>query len=151
GIPAGVCANCSVPVACGATRGKGRVEVALGFLFSSPNFNPVVMTMTFAALPLSMALTKYLILLFVIIVGVPVMIRWLERRKPLEVFAPDSEDQSCAIMPSRGRDCDEHFLTVFAELGKVYGKNVWMLLKPTVVLMLFASVVSATLLVLVPW
>src|SRR5262249_37119600 len=70
GIPAGVCANCSVPVACGLTRGKGRAEVALGFLFSSPNFNFVVMTMTFAALPLGMALTKYAILLLVIAVVV---------------------------------------------------------------------------------
>jgi hypothetical protein len=38
GVPMGVCANCAVPTACGVTRGHGRVEVALGFLFSSPNF-----------------------------------------------------------------------------------------------------------------
>ena len=30
GVPGGVCANCAVPVACGVTRGHGRVEVALG-------------------------------------------------------------------------------------------------------------------------
>jgi uncharacterized membrane protein YraQ (UPF0718 family) len=36
GAPMGVCANCAVPTACGVTRGHGRVEVALGFLFSSP-------------------------------------------------------------------------------------------------------------------
>src|SRR5262249_43902435 len=69
GIPTGVCANCSVPIACGITRGKGRAEVALGFLFSSPNFNLVIMAMTFTALPLGMALTKYAILLFVIVIG----------------------------------------------------------------------------------
>src|SRR5215472_7256672 len=63
GIPAGVCANCAVPTACGVTRGHGRVEVALGFLFSSPNFNPVVVVLTFLALPLAMGLTKYAILL----------------------------------------------------------------------------------------
>ena len=34
GVPMGVCANCAVPTACGVTRGHGRVEVALGFLFS---------------------------------------------------------------------------------------------------------------------
>src|SRR6266446_554202 len=62
GVPAGVCANCSVPVACGVTRGNGRVEVALGFLFSSPNLNPLVVAMTFTALPLAMALTKYAVL-----------------------------------------------------------------------------------------
>lgn len=151
GIPAGVCANCSVPVACGITRGKGRAEVALGFLFSSPNFNFVVMTMTFAALPLAMAITKYAILLFVIVIGVPAIIRWLEPKKPFEVPTSDSESEYCAITPSRRELCDEHFLTVLRELGKTYGKHVWMLVKPTVTLMLLASVLSAALLVLVPW
>src|SRR5207237_6972259 len=65
GIPMGVCANCAVPAACGVPRGHGRVEVALGFLFSSLNFNPVVMMMTFMALPLAMSLTKYAVLLAV--------------------------------------------------------------------------------------
>jgi uncharacterized membrane protein YraQ (UPF0718 family) len=151
GIPAGICANCSVPVACGMTRGKGRVEVALGFLFSSPNFNLVVVAMTFAALPLGMALAKYAILLFLIIVGVPLIIRWLERKNSFEVFASGGEGESCSIAPSRRTAGDEHFLTVLRELGKVYGKNVWMLVKPTVALMLLASSVSAVLLVLVPW
>src|SRR6516225_3371145 len=96
GVPGGVCANCAVPVACGVTRGNGRIEVALGFLFSSPNFNPVVVTMTFMAFPLVMGLTKYAILLFVILVGVPSLIRWLERDRPLEVFAVGNEGESCS-------------------------------------------------------
>lgn len=150
GLPAGVCANCSVPVACGITRGNGRAEVALGFLFSSPNFNLVVMVMTFAALPLGMALAKYAILLFLIVVGVPLIIRWLERKKPLEVFAPGGEGEYCAL-PLSQKTGDEHFLPVLRELGKVYGKHVWMLVKLTVVLMLVGSVLSAVLMVLVPW
>ena len=151
GVPAGVCANCSVPVACGMTRGKGKAEVALGFLFSSPNFNFVIMTMTFAAMPLAMALTKYAILLFVIVIGVPALVGWLERKKSLAGFTSGSEGESCAIIPPRKEPCDERFLTVLGELGKVYGKNVWTLVKLTVVLMLLASVLSAALLVLVPW
>src|SRR5438128_6561227 len=39
GVPGGVCANCAVPVTCGVTRGTRRVEVALGFLFSSHSFH----------------------------------------------------------------------------------------------------------------
>lgn len=151
GLPAGVCANCSVPVACGITRGNGRAEVALGFLFSSPNFNFVVVMMTFTALPLRMALAKYAILLFVIVIGVPVLIRRLERKKSFEVFSSGGEGESCAIAPSQKEAGDERFLSVLGELGKVYGKNVWMLIKPTVVLMLIASTLSATLLVLLPW
>src|SRR6266436_8907055 len=97
GVPAGICANCSVPVACGVTRGRGRVEVALGFLFSSPNFNPVVVMMTFTALPLAMTLTKYATLLFVILVGVPSLIQWLERKRPLDVFTAGDEGEACSI------------------------------------------------------
>ncbi len=151
GVPGGVCANCAVPVACGVTRGHGRVEVALGFLFSSPNFNPVVVMMTFMALPLAMTLTKYAILLFVILVVVPSLIRWLERNKPLPVFTVGDEDTSCAIKLPPPEDCQERFTTVFGELARDFGKHVWMLHKPTMTLMLLASVISATLLVLIPW
>ena len=150
GVPMGVCANCAVPTACGVTRGHGRVEVALGFLFSSPNFNPVVVVMTFTALPLAMTLTKYAILLFVILVVVPSLIRWLERDKPLQIFTVGDEGAACGItLPAD--DCQEKFGAVFKELSVEYGKHVWMLLKPTLTLMLLASVVSATLLTLVPW
>jgi len=151
GVPAGICANCSVPVACGVTRGRGRVEVALGFLFSSPNFNPVVVMMTFTALPLAMTLTKYAILLFVILVGVPSLIQWLERKRPLDVFTAGDEGDACSITLPPPEDCEERFLTVLGELAKVYGRQVWMLLKPTITLMLLAGVVSATMLVLIPW
>jgi uncharacterized membrane protein YraQ (UPF0718 family) len=151
GVPMGVCANCAVPTACGVTRGKGRVEVALGFLFSSPNFNPVVVVMTFMALPLAMSLTKYAVLLFVILVVVPTLIRWLERKKPLEAFIPEGEGAACSLQLPRPDDCRERFTTVFRQLAADYGRHVWMLLKPTITIMLLASVVSALLLTLVPW
>ena len=133
------------------TRGHGRVEVALGFLFSSPNFNPVVvMMMTFMALPLAMSLTKYAVLLLVILVVVPALIRWLERDKPLQgVHRRRRGDILCdpappsTIAPSRSGPC-------FEELAADYGKHVWMLLKPTITLMLLASVVSAAVLTLIP-
>jgi uncharacterized membrane protein YraQ (UPF0718 family) len=150
GVPMGVCANCAVPVACGVTRGHGRVEVALGFLFSSPNFNPVVVMMTFMALPWTMSVTKYAILLLVILVVVPSLIRWLEREKPLSIKTAGDEGAACAVrLPSP--DCDERFTTVFNELAVDYGKHVWMLLKPTITIMLLASVVSSVLLTLIPW
>lgn len=144
GVPAGVCANCSVPIACGVTRGSGRIEVALGFLFSSPNFNPVVVMMTFAALPLAMAVTKYAIVLVV-----PGVIALLERRQPLAIKAND--DGAVCNLPLRDTECREPFLTVLGELARKFARNVWMLVKPTLTLMLIASVVASALLVLVPW
>jgi uncharacterized membrane protein YraQ (UPF0718 family) len=151
GMPMGVCVNCAVPAACGVTRGHGRVEVALGFLFSSPNFNPVVVMITFMALPLAMSVTKYAILLLVILVVVPLLIRWLERKHPLQVFAVDDEESSCPIQVPIQDDGQESLTAVVKELAVNYGKHAWMLLKPTIAIMLLASVVSAVLLTLVPW
>jgi uncharacterized membrane protein YraQ (UPF0718 family) len=151
GAPAGVCANCSVPMACGVTRGNGRVEVALGFLFSSPNFNPVVVAMTFIALPLAMSVTKYIILSVVILGVVPALISWLERSKPLKPFTlGDLQGESCAVQ-LKAADCTEPFWAVLGEMARDYSKHVWMLVKPTITLMLLASVVSSALLTLIPW
>ena len=150
GVPMGVCANCAVPTACGVTRGHGRVEVALGFLFSSPNFNPVVVMMTFTALPLAMGLTKYATLLLVILVIVPGVISLLERSKPFKPFTVGDEGGSCAItLP--GVECTEPFWSVFQELAKDFAKHVWMLVKPTITIMLLASLVAATMLTMLPW
>src|SRR5438105_1024959 len=150
GVPGGVCANCAVPLACGVTRGNGRIEVALGFLFSSPNFNPVVVMMTFMALPLAMTAAKYAVLLLLILVVVPTFIRWLERDRPLPVLSGIDDAATCAVqfLP---QDCEESFASAFSALARDFGKHVWMLFKPTIMLMLVASVVSAMLLVLVPW
>ena len=150
GVPMGVCANCAVPTACGVTRGHGRVEVALGFLFSSPNFNPVVVMMTFTALPLAMSLTKYAVLLLVILVVVPGVIFLLERAKPFKPFTVGDEGAACAITLPRA-ECTESFWSVFKELAVEFGRHVWMLFRPTITIMLLASLVSAIMLTLIPW
>ncbi len=150
GVPMGVCANCAVPTACGVTRGQGRVEVALGFLFSSPNFNVVVVMMTFAVFPLAMSVTKYAILLLVILVVVPGVISLLERSRPIKPFTVSDAGASCAITRP-GAECTESFWSVFKDLAKDFRKHAWMLLKPTITLMLLASLVSAAMLTLIPW
>jgi uncharacterized membrane protein YraQ (UPF0718 family) len=152
GVPMGVCANCAVPAACGVTRGNARVEVALGFLFSSPNFNPVVMVMTFVALPWTMGVTKYAVLLFVILVVVPALIRWLERDTPrlagVSAGAPGSEACAVEFAPAPR---EASFSVVLKTLAAEYARNVWMLAKPTIAIMLVASLAASALLVLVPW
>ena len=146
GAPAGVCANCAVPVACGLTRGHGRVEVALGFLFSSPNLNPVVITMTFAALPASMAITKYAIVAFTIVVLVPGVVAYLSSGAPIATVT--AFDAVCELPRPA---CDERLIDVAREIGRELVKNVWMLAKPTLAIMLGASLACAVLLELVPW
>ena len=151
GVPGGVCANCAVPVACGVTRGNGRVEVALGFLFSSPNFNPVVVMMTFTTLPLAMSLTKYVILVVVILLVVPALIHGIERTTSRPLSVASEVTASCVILSPPAGDGLERFTTVLRDLATRYAEYVWMLLKPTITLMLLASVLTATVLVTVPW
>src|SRR5437016_4041993 len=134
GVPMGVCANCAVPTACGVTRGHGRVEVALGFLFSSPNFNPVVVMMTFLALPWAMAVTKYALLLLVILAVVPALIGWLERDKPLQIVTAMDEGAACSL-PLPDLQCMETLWSVSKEVAREYSKHLWMLVKPTVTIM----------------
>jgi uncharacterized membrane protein YraQ (UPF0718 family) len=151
GAPMGVCANCAVPMACGITRGHGRVEVALGYLFSSPNLNPVVVMMTFAALPWYFGITKYVVVLLVIAFFVPLLISLLEREKSLEILTVD-DTATCELPPiNSSLECDEKFGDVFRELAASYLSNVWMLLKPTFTIMMLASVLAALALTLVPW
>ena len=145
GVPAGVCANCAVPVACGVTRGHGRVEVALGFLFSSPNLNPLVVAMTFAALPLGMAITKYAIVAFTIVILVPAVVSRLAPVAKTTSF--DLGDAACELPAS----CDDAFVDVARQLARELAKNIWMLAKPTLVIMLGASLACAVLLELLPW
>ncbi|MBA3651607.1 MAG: hypothetical protein H0W66_09060 [Chthoniobacterales bacterium] len=82
-----------------------------------------------------------------ILLVVPGLIGWLERDKPLPAL---HVGDACEIPPAT-KSCEEGFFAVFAELFEQYARNVWMLAKPTLTLMVLASVGSATLLVLVPW
>src|SRR3990167_3990669 len=70
GAPAGICVNCAVPVACGITRGKANVEAALGFMFSSPTLNFVVVSMVFAGLPWYYGAIQYSLIALVLLVFV---------------------------------------------------------------------------------
>jgi uncharacterized membrane protein YraQ (UPF0718 family) len=147
GMPMGVCANCSVPVACGLTRGKGRVEVALGFLFSSPNFNPVVLTMSFLAFPLAMFLTKYFLLLAIILLVVPLLIKYFEKNEPMTISSGETIDEVCEIPIKNNQTFGEMFKDLIIE----FGKNLWFLIKPTATIMLLSAVLASVMLVLIPW
>ena len=149
GVPMGVCVNCAVPMACGLTRGHGRVEVALGYLFSSPAFNPVVVAMTFLFLPWYFGAARYALVCLLILVIVPRLIRHLESRNALTPLTVEpAMGAGCTFT---GDPCAIPFGQTLAETAKDYAANIWMLMKPTITLMLIASVVSTALLVLVPW
>lgn len=145
GAPAGVCVNCAVPVACGITRGKNKIETALGFMFSSPTLNFLVVSMVFASLPLAFGLIHYSLIALMLLVIVPLLV-WLYKRQQ----SPSLETEACSI-DLRDSFCKETILESFSGVLKAYGKNLVNLIKFAVPMMLVAAVISSFAVELIPF
>src|SRR5882757_1205020 len=68
GVPLAVCSNCIAPIARGLFASGMSVESVLATMFASPALNVVVLAMTFALFPVSIALIKLATVLFLIFV-----------------------------------------------------------------------------------
>lgn len=144
GAPAGVCVNCAVPIACGITRGKANIESALSFMFSSPTLNFVVISMIFTGLPAAYGILQYSMIALVLLVFLPAIVHLYNMAQPTE---PEIST-ACAI-PLRA-ECDKSLIDTAREVGTLYVKNLWHLIKSAVPLMLGAAVISAVVMELLP-
>lgn len=145
GVPAGVCVNCAVPVACGITRGKENVESALSFMFSSPTLNFVVISMIFSALPLPYGIVQYALIALVLLVFVPLIVH-LSRKSAKPVTDITA---TCGISFTND-ECDKTLIDTSKEITVLYAKNLWHLIKSAVPLMLTAAAVSAVVMEALP-
>ena len=145
GTPLGVCVNCAAPVFKGALRSR-RIEMALALMFASPTLNIVVLMMAFSLLPLYMAMTKLLFNLTVILIGVPLLARWLDTApvKDLQNLEDRLAGQSCAVR------VDESLPAALLGVVVDFAKQLAWIAGRTVPLMLVAGVLGATLSHLVP-
>ncbi len=146
GVPAGVCVNCAVPVACGITRSKNKIETALGFMFSSPTLNFLVVSMVFASLPLAFGLIHYS-LIAVLLLGIVPLLVWFYKRQQ----SPSLEEIGACAIDLRDTFCKETILESFNGVLKTYGKNLLSLIKFAVPMMLVAAVVSSFAVELIPF
>lgn len=71
GMPLAVCTNCVAPIARGFYSSGMSTESVLAAMFASPALNVVVLAMTFALFPVSIALLKLATVLFLIFVFAP--------------------------------------------------------------------------------
>jgi uncharacterized membrane protein YraQ (UPF0718 family) len=71
GVPLAVCSNCIAPIARGLFASGMSAESVLATMFASPALNVVVLAMTFALFPVSVALIKLATVLFLIFVFAP--------------------------------------------------------------------------------
>jgi uncharacterized membrane protein YraQ (UPF0718 family) len=79
GAPLGVCVNCAMPIAVGLHMGRMRLETTLAAMMASPTLNVIVVSMTFALLPLHMALIKLVLALLLVLVAVPLLCKFVLR------------------------------------------------------------------------
>jgi len=134
GAPAGVCVNCAVPVACGITRAKNKVETALGFMLSSPSLNVIVISMILTAFPWQFAAVHFGLIAVVLLGVLPLMVKYMHK----EAAPAPMMDIPTPVMPP------------VAAL-KAYVMNFWKLFKTAVPMMLFAALFSAVAVQLIPF
>ncbi|HEY0194281.1 MAG TPA: FG-GAP-like repeat-containing protein [Kofleriaceae bacterium] len=145
GTPLGVCVNCAAPVFKGALKSR-RIEMALALMFASPTLNLVVLMMAFSLLPLYMAVTKLVFNLAVILVGVPLLARWLDDApvKDLQKLEDRLATEACAV-PIR-----EGLARGLGGLVVDFARQLRWIVVRTVPLMVLAGVLGAALSHLVP-
>jgi len=145
GAPLGVCANCVAPIGKGMYASGMRAETALSAMVASPTLNIVVLSMLFSLVPFYMAVTKLVLSLFVILVAVPLLCRFLPQTQidPTGVTGATGTQppwSASDIVP--GPAPEPIHMAVFS-VAWAYLKNLWYIIKLTVPMMLLAGFLGA--------
>ena len=154
GAPMGVCVNCAAPIAQGLHTAGMRLETTLAALLSSPTLNVVVLSMLVSLLPWYMAATRIALTLLFIVVGVPLMTRWLFRG--VAGAAPATSVPSPVLPPAVAAGAGD------PEIGRswrrsvvwfvrAYASSFWYLARTTVPLMFAAGLLGGVVATVMPW
>lgn len=90
GIPLSVCVNCATPIAHSMYTTGTRLELALALLISSPTLNIIVLTLLFSLFPLHFVIAKLAGTLFLILVLMPLLVRFISTHDNKEQGASDA-------------------------------------------------------------
>jgi len=137
GVPLGVCTNCVAPIARGLMASGMSTESVLATMFASPALNVVVLAMTFALFPMSVALLKLATVFFLIFVFAPAV----ASRAP-----KDSSTIPCPIEIPVSEAWSQALIGVL----RSYAKSFWYVFRVALPLMLFAAVLGALVVELLP-
>ena len=137
GVPLGVCSNCIAPIARGFYSSGMSTESVLAAMFASPALNVVVLVMTFALFPLSLALLKLASVLFLILVFVPLI-------SSQETSTIPTVDCLIDIQPA------ETWGQALSAVARSYLKSFWIVFRLAFPLMILAAVLGAIAVELVP-
>jgi uncharacterized membrane protein YraQ (UPF0718 family) len=137
GVPLAVCSNCIAPIARGLFASGMSAESVLATMFASPALNVVVLAMTFALFPVSIALIKLATVLFLIFVFAPTV---ASRQKLQETAIP------CPIeIPSA-----ETWPQAAAGVARSFAKSFWYVARVALPLMILAAILGALVVELLP-
>ena len=139
GVPLGVCTNCVAPIARGLFASGMSTESVLAAMFASPALNVVVLAMTFALFPASVALIKLATVVFLILVFAPAA-------AARQQGAAAASAVQCAIeIP-----VSETWTQALRGTARSYAKSFWYVFRIALPLMLLAALLGAFVVELLP-
>lgn len=157
GTPLGVCVNCAAPIARGLHSAGMRLETTLSALVASPTLNVIVVSMSFALLPFHMAALKLAGALVFVLLGVPLLTRWLHPRglddAALTKMQGEVDDRRGWIarklealrpLPVPASDVDS-WPKALVWLARTFGRNLLFIALVTVPMMVLAGALGAIL------
>ena len=137
GIPLGVCSNCVAPIARGFYASGMSTESVLAAMFASPALNVVVLAMTFALFPFSVALLKLATVLFLILTFAPAM---------AARGSGGNEDIACPIEIHASETWGQALSTTV----RSFFKSFWYVFRVAFPLMILAAILGALFVELLP-
>jgi uncharacterized membrane protein YraQ (UPF0718 family) len=137
GMPLAVCTNCVAPIARGLYASGMSTESVLAAMFASPGLNVVVLAMTFALFPISIALLKLATVLFLVFVFAPV------------VASRRSKSAPSVMCPIEVRD-SETWSEALVSTIRSFLKSFWYVFRVAFPLMILAAILGALVIELLP-
>jgi uncharacterized membrane protein YraQ (UPF0718 family) len=138
GAPLAVCSNCVAPIARGFYASGMSTESVLAAMFASPALNIVVLAMTFALFPASIALLKLSTVLFLIFLFAPA------------VAARQGESGPGGVACSIEIPGSETWTQALVSTARAYARSFWYVFRVAFPLMLLAAVLGALVIELLP-
>jgi uncharacterized membrane protein YraQ (UPF0718 family) len=137
GVPLAVCTNCIAPIARGFYASGMSTESVLAAMFASPALNVVVVAMTFALFPASIALLKLATVLFLIFVFAPAV---ASRR------GASAPTVACPIeIPAA-----ETWTQALVSTARSFANSFWYVFRVAFPLMILAAILGALVIELLP-
>jgi uncharacterized membrane protein YraQ (UPF0718 family) len=137
GAPLAVCSNCVAPIARGFYASGMSTESVLAATFASPALNVVVLAMTFALFPASIALLKLATVLFLIFVFAPAV-------------ASRQGASDRAVACSIEVPVLETWTQALVSTARSFARSFWYVFRVAFPLMILAAVLGALVIELLP-